>query len=114
MNFTDLEAFVSVLDHGSIVGASTALHLTPSAVSRRIQNLEDVLGVPLLDRQMRPLQPTRAGSETYSFGKPVLSSVRDLKTAVMLNGETSGDLRFGMSRSLGDMTLVAPIRCLRS
>jgi DNA-binding transcriptional LysR family regulator len=114
MNFTDLEAFVSVLDHGSIVGASTALHLTPSAVSRRIQNLEDALGVPLLDRQMRPLQPTRAGSETYSFANPVLSSVRNLKTAVMLNGETSGDLRFGMSRALGDMTLVAPIRCVRS
>jgi DNA-binding transcriptional LysR family regulator len=114
MNFTDLEALVSVLDHGSIVGASAALHLTQSAVSRRIQNLEDVLGVPLLDRQMRPLQPTRAGSETYSFAKPVLSSVRDLKTAVMLNGETSGDLRFGMSRALGDMTLVAPIRSVRS
>jgi DNA-binding transcriptional LysR family regulator len=50
MNSTDLEASVSVLDHGSIVRASAALHLTQSAVSRRIQNLEDVLGVPLLDR----------------------------------------------------------------
>jgi DNA-binding transcriptional LysR family regulator len=86
MNLTDLEAFVSVLGHGSIVGASAALHLTQSAVSRRIQSLEEVLGVPLLDRQMRPLQPTRAGSETYSFAKPVLGSVRDLKTAVMING----------------------------
>jgi DNA-binding transcriptional LysR family regulator len=105
---------VSVLDHDSIVGASAALHLTPSAVSRRIQNLEEILGVPLLDRQMRPLQPTHAGLETYSFAKPVLSSVRDLKTAVMLNGETSGDLRFGMSRALGDMRLVVPIRSLRS
>ena len=114
MNFTDLEALVSVLDHGSIVGASAALHLTQSAVTRRIQNLEDVLGVPLLDRQTRPLQPTRAGSETYAFAKPVLSSVRDLKTAVMLNGEPSGDLRFGMSRGLGDIALVAPIRSVRS
>ena len=114
MNFTDLEALVSVLDHGSIVGASAALHLTQSAVTRRIQNLEDVLGVPLLDRQTRPLQPTRAGSETYAFAKPVLSSVRDLKTAVMLNGEPSGDLRFGMSRGLGGIALVAPIRSVRS
>ena len=114
MNFTDLEALVSVLDHGSIVGASAALHLTQSAVTRRIQNLEDVLGVPLLDRQTRPLQPTRAGSETYAFAMPVLSSVRDLKTAVMLNGEPSGDLRFGMSRGLGDIALVAPIRSVRS
>ena len=114
MNLADLEALVSVLDHGSIVGASAALHLTQSAVTRRIQTLEDALGVPLLDRQTRPLQPTRAGSETYAFAKPVLSSVRDLKTAVMLNGEPAGDLRFGMSRGLGDLALVAPIRCLRA
>lgn len=113
MNLADLEAFVCVLDHGSIVGASAALHLTQSAVTRRIQTLEDALGVPLLDRQTRPLQPTRAGSETYAFAKPVLSSVQDLKTAVMLKGEPTGNLRFGMSRGLGDMTLVAPIRSLR-
>ena len=114
MNLADLEAFVSVVDHGSIIAASAALHLTQSAVTRRIQNLEDALGVPLLDRQTRPLQPTRAGSETYAFAKPVLGSVQDLKSAVMLNGEPSGDLRFGMSRGLGDLVLAEPIRSLRS
>lgn len=114
MNLADLEAFVSVVDHGSIMAASAALHLTQSAVTRRVQNLEDALGVPLLDRQTRPLQPTRAGSETYTFAKPVLGSVQDLKSAVMLNGEPAGELRFGMSRGLGDLVLVEPIRCLRS
>ena len=78
MNLIDLEAFVAVVDHGSVVAASAVLHLTQSAVTRRIQNLEDALGVPLLDRQNRPLQPTRAGRETYEFAKPVLSSVSDL------------------------------------
>src|SRR5271155_1901807 len=75
MNLIDLEAFVSVVDHGSIVAAAAALHLTQSAVTRRVQNLEDALGSPLLDRQIRPLQPTLAGQETYAFAKPVLSSV---------------------------------------
>lgn len=114
MNLIDLEAFVSVVDHGSIVAAAAALHLTQSAVTRRIQNLEDVLGVPLLDRQIRPLQPTLAGTETYEFARPVLSSVGDLKTAVMHNGEPSGDFRFGMSRGLGDLAVASPIRCLRA
>ena len=81
MNLIDLEAFVSVVDHGSVVAAAAGLHLTQSAVTRRIQNLEDVLGMPLLDRKTRPLQPTRAGQETYEFAKPVLSSVNDLKGA---------------------------------
>jgi DNA-binding transcriptional LysR family regulator len=75
MNLIDLEAFVSVVDHGSIVAAAAGLHLTQSAVTRRVQNLEDALGTPLLDRHTRPLQPTRAGQETYEFAKPVLSSV---------------------------------------
>lgn len=114
MNLIDLEAFVSVVDQGSIVAASAQLHLTQSAVTRRIQNLEDALGTPLLDRQTRPLQPTRAGQETYEFAKPVLSSVNDLKTGIMHGGEPSGDFRFGMSRSLGDMAIGGPIRCLRA
>jgi DNA-binding transcriptional LysR family regulator len=113
MNLIDLEAFVSVVDHGSVVAAAAGLHLTQSAVTRRIQNLEDALGTPLLDRHTRPLQPTHAGQETYEFAKPVLSSVNDLKTGIMQGGEPSGDFRFGMSRALGDLAIGAPIRCLR-
>jgi len=114
MNLIDLEAFVAVVDHGSIVAASAVLHLTQSAVTRRIQNLEDSLGVPLLDRQNRPLQPTRAGRETYEFAKPVLSSVSDLKSAIVHNGEPAGDFRFGVSRSLGDLALTHSVGHLRA
>src|SRR5580704_2687332 len=114
MNLIDLEAFVSVVDRGSIVAAAAGLHLTQSAVTRRIQNLEDALGTPLLDRQTRPLQSTRAGQETYEFARPVLSSVNDLKTGIMHGGEPSGDFRFGMSRALGDLAIDSPIRCLRA
>jgi DNA-binding transcriptional LysR family regulator len=114
MNLIDLEAFVSVVDRGSIVAAAAHLHLTQSAVTRRIQNLEDVLGSPLLDRQTRPLQPTRAGHETYEFAKPVLSSVNDLKTGILHGGEPSGEFRFGVSRGLGDLVVASPIGRLRA
>lgn len=114
MNLIDLDAFVAVVDHGSIVAAAAALHLTQSAVTRRVQNLEDALGTPLLDRQTRPLQPTRAGTETYEFARPVLSSVGDLKSAIMSSGGPSGIFRFGMARALGDLAVATPIRCLRA
>jgi DNA-binding transcriptional LysR family regulator len=114
MNLIDLEAFVSVVDHGSIVAAAAALHLTQSAVTRRVQNLEDALGTPLLDRQTRPLLPTLAGTETCEFARPVLSSVGDLKAAIVNKGEPSGDFRFGMSRGFGDLAVASPIRCLRA
>jgi DNA-binding transcriptional LysR family regulator len=44
----------------------------------------------------------------------VLSSVNDLKTGIMHGGEPSGDFRFGMTRSLGDLAIGAPIRRLRA
>ncbi len=40
MNTRDLEAFLAVVETGSIVGASMRLHLTQPGVSRRIQSLE--------------------------------------------------------------------------
>src|ERR1700744_3341564 len=101
MNLIDLEAFVSVVDHGSTVAAAARLHLTQSAVTRRIQNLEDALGSPLLDRQSRTLRSTRAGQETYEFAKPVLSSVTELKTGIILGADPFGDSRGEMSESLG-------------
>jgi DNA-binding transcriptional LysR family regulator len=96
MNLIDLEAFVSVVDHGSVVAAAAALHLTQSAVTRRAQNLQDALGTPLLDRQTRPLQPTLAGTETYEFARSVLSSVGDLKAAITHDGGPSADFPCGL------------------
>jgi DNA-binding transcriptional LysR family regulator len=51
MNIHDLEAFVAVVETGSIVGASARLNLTQPGVTRRVQNLEEQLATPLLDRQ---------------------------------------------------------------
>src|SRR5258707_7931000 len=79
MNLIDLEAFVSVVDRGSIVAAAATLHITQSAVTRRVQSLEDMLGVSLLDRQTRPLQPTLAGREPDVLASTVLRPVSDLK-----------------------------------
>jgi DNA-binding transcriptional LysR family regulator len=91
-----------------------ATHITQSAVTRRVQSLEDMLGVSLLDRQTRPLQPTLAGRQTFEFARPVICSVSDLKTAITQNGEPSGDFRFGLPRSFDDTTLAGPIQELRT
>ncbi|OXH82922.1 LysR family transcriptional regulator, partial [Burkholderia multivorans] len=56
MNTRDLQAFVAVVDSGSMVAAATRLHLTQPGLTRRVQNLETLLGVPLLDRQSKPLK----------------------------------------------------------
>lgn len=113
MNLFDLESFVAVVNSGSVMAAAARLHLTQSAVTRRVQNLEDALGVSLLNRQMRPLQPTRAGQTAYDLAKPILANVINLKSTVAHNDEPSGEFRFGVVRGLGDLALLDPVRCLR-
>jgi DNA-binding transcriptional LysR family regulator len=63
MNFdlADLRAFLSVADLGSFRAASDALHLSQSALSRRVDKLEDALGVQLFTRTTRKVELTTVG-----------------------------------------------------
>src|SRR5260370_9266548 len=65
MRDTDLKTlrlFVAVCDHRNIAQAAAEAHIEPSAISKRIAQLEGELGVPLLSRSRRGVQPTAAGS----------------------------------------------------
>jgi len=57
----DLRAFVMVSKLGSFAAAAKALHVSHSALSRRIAGLEDQLGVRLLDRTTRSVSLTALG-----------------------------------------------------
>jgi DNA-binding transcriptional LysR family regulator len=107
MNTRDLEAFLAVVETGSIVGASARLHLTQPGVSRRIQSLEEQLGVALLDRQSKPLKPTAAGRETYVQGRRMLRVLDDLKTGLSPEGVVSGEFRLGISPYLSEVGITA-------
>lgn len=50
MNFHDIEAFLAIVKYGTISKAADELHMSQTAVTRRLQMLEADLGVPLLDR----------------------------------------------------------------
>jgi len=103
MNTRDLEAFLAVVETGAIVAASARLHLTQPGVSRRIQSLEEQLGIALLDRQSKPLKPTAAGRETYAHGRRVLRVLDDLKTGLSPKAVVSGDFRLGISPYLSEV-----------
>lgn len=57
-----LRLFVAVCDHRNIARAAEEAHIEPSAISKRIAQLENELGVPLLLRSRRGVQPTAAGN----------------------------------------------------
>lgn len=113
MNTRDIEAFLTVVDAGSIMAAASRLHLTQPAVTRRIQGLEQSLGAELLDRQSKPLKPTTAGRNAYELGRRVLGSVQDLRSGMAANGDVIGEFRLGVTPSQSDDTLTGPLDSLR-
>ncbi len=56
-----LASFLAVADNGSIARAAACLHLTPSALSKRVLALERELGQRLFERGSQPLRLTPAG-----------------------------------------------------
>lgn len=114
MNTHDLVAFVAVVETGSIVAASSRLNLTQPGVTRRIQNLEEMLGAQLLDRLSKPLKPTTAGYEAYEQGRRLLRMLDDLKSGVAGDGVVRGEFRLGLTPFLSEAGLSGPLDAVRA
>lgn len=114
MNTHDLVAFVAVVETGSIVAASARLNLTQPGVTRRIQNLEEMLGTQLLDRLSKPLKPTAAGHEAYEHGRRMLRLLEDLKSGVANDGAVRGEFRLGLTPFLSEAGLIGPVDAVRA
>jgi DNA-binding transcriptional LysR family regulator len=113
MNMHDLEAFVAVVETGSIVAASARLNLTQPGVTRRIQNLEQALAAELLDRQSKPFKPTAAGRDAYEHARRMIRSLEDLKAGLREEGDLSGEFRLGVMPHLSELSLSRPLDLLR-
>ncbi|MBI2738547.1 MAG: LysR family transcriptional regulator [Rhodospirillales bacterium] len=64
-DLNDLYYFVQVVDHGGFAAASRVLGMQKSKLSRRIQRLEERLGVRLLNRSSRRFSVTEIGREFH-------------------------------------------------
>jgi DNA-binding transcriptional LysR family regulator len=60
-DLTDLKLFLRVVETGSITAGAAQTHLALASASARIRGMEDALGVPLLRRNRRGVEPTDAG-----------------------------------------------------
>ena len=69
---------MTVVSEGSFTRAAEVLHMAQPPLSRQIQQLEEQLGVPLLQRRNRPLQPTTAGRFFYERALHILDQVEVL------------------------------------
>src|SRR3984893_12425139 len=63
IDFDGLQAFVAIAELGGFGKAASSLHVTQTALTRRLQKLEAYLGMRLLDRTTRSVQLTPMGRE---------------------------------------------------
>lgn len=74
-----LRLFISVIKCGTITAAAEAEHIAAAAVSRRISDLETLLGTPLVIRNNKGIRPTTAGQALLDLSHRVLNDLDDLK-----------------------------------
>lgn len=75
-----LDTFIKVADAGSFSKASEECFITPTAVIKQINLLEDSLDVRLFDRSHRGLTLTKAGRSLYRDAKYIIQYCRDAQT----------------------------------
>ena len=112
MNIEDVRAFVAVVDMGSVARAALRLNLTQPAISRRVQRLEQALGVTLLDRDQKPARPTRAGEAAYSRCVAVMRATEAL-TRETRAALPAGPLRMGISLGIAESVFVPALDAVR-
>jgi DNA-binding transcriptional LysR family regulator len=113
MNIEDVRAFVAAVDTGSVGKAAIKLNLTQPAISRRIQRLEEDLGISLLDRDSKPARPTRAGEAAYKRCLAVLRASEVLQQETR-GAADLGPMRVGLSYALSDSILAPAVEALRA
>jgi DNA-binding transcriptional LysR family regulator len=101
----ELKAFKAVVDRTSLTKAADALALTQSAVSRRVQQLEALLGATLLDRSSRPPTTTAVGRRVYQSATALLRDLDRLMSIPKNDGDPSGTLRLGLPQVVADVAL---------
>lgn len=100
--FEELTAFVTVVDRGSFSKAAEQLGLVKSAISKKVTDLENRLGVKLLNRTTRRLNLTAPGKDFYERAKQILADVAEAEAAVSdEHAALSGTLKIAAPLSFG-------------
>ncbi|WP_262692531.1 LysR family transcriptional regulator [Kordiimonas aestuarii] len=110
MDLQAIRTFCRAVETGNLTAAAKALHITKSVASRRIQSLEDDLGVRLLARTTKGVSPTDEGALFYERGQRILDDLEDAAQMVKCTeGNLVGNLRITAPRSFADIFLGAPL-----
>lgn len=99
ISIRQLTAFISVADNGSFTRASEQMHLTQSAVSGLIKELESSLGIVLFDRTTRQLSLSVVGHHLLPQARRILNEMQLFENeASSLTSLAQGQVRLAVSQ----------------
>jgi DNA-binding transcriptional LysR family regulator len=109
-SLAETTAFVTVVELKSFTKAAKQLDLSPPRVSEMIRNLEERLGVRLVERTTRSVAPTAAGERLLERLRPVLDEYQSaLESTNEFRGKPAGMLRVTAPPPAGDFFLGSAI-----
>ena len=101
MKLQDLHVLMTVVQAGSMGKAAQILNTTQPNISRSIGELEQALGVRLLDRHRQGIEPTEYGRALMDCGAAVFDDLRQgVKNIAFLADPAAGELRIGTTTFL--------------
>ena len=114
MDLTRLRALRELWSRGTMAAAAEALHLTPSAISQQISQLEDEAGTRLTERRGRGIRLTHAGEVLAQHAERVMAILDSARASLAeIRGEVTGEVRIAAFPSAAAALLPRAINALR-
>ena len=108
LRLRDLHVFSRVVQLGSMAKAAAQMRVTQPAVSQVIADLEQALGVSLLDRSPRGVTPTIYGAALLKGGAAAFDDLRQtIRQIEFLANPTAGEVRIGCPETVA--ALITPV-----
>lgn len=101
-----LKAFITTARFGSISRAAESLHLTQSAVSKQVQELERATGVPLFERVRQRLSLTPAGARYEAALRQVMAQLEAATLQLITEADGGGSLHLSSLPTFGAKWLI--------
>lgn len=112
MEIRQLRHFIAAVEAGNLRKASEMIHITHPAISMSLKNLEDDLGVRLLDKSRKGVQMTYAGEQFLKSAHSILRQIDDLRSSLLSTDNSPvGSVRIGLPYGVNN-ALAAPLHQL--
>ena len=108
-----LDDYIALIETGSFSAAAERRHVSQPAFSRRIQMLEEWLGVTLIDRARKPLQFTPVAAENQAAFRSLVARIYEFRSVLKSDSLDAADLTIAAQHTLAASYVPALMKRLR-